>query len=202
MHPIISMLEEILDTGAKIRIAKLLSEEKEGVSVTDISRRSGISKSRASIVLSKLERAGVLQKRIAGRSVLYRIADNELARMVTKPFKQERELLSSIEKDSVRLLKKLNPVSIVRYGSSLSGIRIGSDIDILVILKSHVNDDEIYKISADLTERYGIHISILSLSSESFISKSKKGEDFVINIIASHKHLYGKGLEDITWQGK
>lgn len=193
------MLESILDTGVKIKIAKFLSEREDYLQVSDIARILGVSKSRASECLRELAEVGIVEKKVIGRSVIYRMAQTNIAKMVRKTLTQEKNLLSKIEKSVVSEVKDVKPISLVLYGSALKGLKLGRDIDFLLIYRKNFKQKKIYEIVGKLSEKYGIHVSILSLSEKEFKDKAKRGEEFILNILASYKLVYGKKLEEIVW---
>jgi predicted DNA-binding transcriptional regulator len=196
------MLEEILDTKVKIKIASLLARSRESYTVSDVSRTLKISKSRAGECLRELYQNGILERRVVGRSILYRLAANNLAKAIERMLNQDKGLISEIERDVKSKLKTFEPVSIVMFGSALKGLKAGSDVDFLVIHEKGIDESSVYKIVAELTEKFGFHISILSLSLNEFVTKARKGEEFILNVMATHKLIFGKELEKLVWQGK
>ncbi|MFH1432360.1 MAG: nucleotidyltransferase domain-containing protein [archaeon] len=196
------MLKDILDTKIKRNIATFFTRQKGSHQVSDIARKLSISKSRASECLRDLEKSGLLKKRTIGRSVIYELSSTRLAESITRSLNQDENLKKDIESLLKKHLKKLNPISIAIFGSSVTGIKPSSDIDVIVLLKEEIEGNEIYRISAALTEDIGIDISILPMTEEEFIKKAKAGEEFILNVAATHRLIYGKELEDIIWQEK
>lgn len=195
------MIEEILSSKMKIRIVRLLARSRGEMQVSDVARTLRVSKSRASECLRELERAGVLTRRQVGRSVVYRLAETSLAKHVSVVATQETTLISTIERALVRRLKGIKATSVALFGSSVVELRVGGDIDVIVIAHRH-KGVQIGELSADLTEKLGINVSIISMSEEEFRRKAREGEEFVLNILANHKLLLGKRLEDVVWSGK
>ncbi|MEA3343777.1 MAG: nucleotidyltransferase domain-containing protein [archaeon] len=123
-------------------------------------------------------------------------------RLSQEALNQDEKLLKEIENRLKKGLAKLKPVSIARFGSSVTAMKPGSDIDIIVLLKENTSKDEIYEISAKLSEEFGIHISILAMNVEEFKKKERKGEEFALKVAATHTLIHGKNLEGIIWQKK
>ncbi|MCK5699459.1 MAG: nucleotidyltransferase domain-containing protein [Candidatus Aenigmarchaeota archaeon] len=196
------MLEDILNTKVKTRIAILFSIEKNSLQISDVARKLAISKSRASECLRELETNGLLKSKSIGRSIVYELSSTKLAGAMVNALEQDEKLLSELENSLKKELAKLNPESIVRFGSSVTVLKPGSDIDIMVLLKKNISKDEIYKISAKLSEEFGIHISIMAMSVEEYRKKARNGEEFALKVAATHILIYGKDLEDIIWQKK
>ncbi len=197
------MIEGILDSKTKARIAKLLVESGETLQVSDVARRLGISKSRASECLRDLAGKGVLESRSVGRSVVYNMSSSDLAKAVSSSLTQERRLLSEIEMRTVSKVKVLGPVSFALFGSvALRGLRFGSDIDFILLHEGDIDRWEVAKVGSDLTQRFGFKVSILIMSVGEFRRKARIGEEFVLNVMADCKLLLGKNLEDVVWQEK
>ena len=193
------MIEGILDTKVKMRIAKLFAERNEALQVSDVARILKISKSRASVCLKELAKKGILESKEVGRSVIYKSSSTALARSVSETLLQEKVLLFEIEKEVVKCIKKFKPISLALFGSALKGLKVGSDIDFIFIYDGKIEKEKIYEISSELSVRFGFHISILTMSLGELKEKAKKGEEFVLNILATSKILYGKPLEGLIW---
>ncbi|MEA3343865.1 MAG: nucleotidyltransferase domain-containing protein [archaeon] len=196
------MLEDILNTRVKTRIAVLFSKEKGLLQVSDVARKLAISRSRASECLKDLEKCGLLKSRTIGRSIVYELSPTKLAGVIVRALRMDEKLLKEIENRLKKELAKLKPVSIARFGSSVTAMKPESDIDIIVLLKENTSKDEIYSISAKLSEEFGIHISILAMNVEEFKKKARKGEEFALKVVATHTLIHGKNLEGIIWQKK
>ena len=193
------MIESILDSKIKIKIAKLFADRKESFQVSDVGRILKISKSRASECMKELAEKGVLESKAIGRSVLYKLSSSNLAKTISTILTQEKILLAELEKSAVKEVNQLKPVSFALFGSALKGLKAGSDVDFLFLHEGGLKKERIYEIAGVLTEKFGFHISILSMEVKVFKTKARKGEEFVLNVVASHKLLYGKKLEDLIW---
>lgn len=195
------MIETILDSKVKTRTIKLLSERDEVFQVSDVARMLKTSKSRTSECLRELAEKGVLESRTIGRSVVYKLASNNLAKTVSKAVTQERSMLYEIQRKVVAETKKFKPVSLVLFGSALKGLKIGSDIDFLLLYDNSLEREKIYEIVGRLSERVGFRVSILPMRLKEFRSKAKKGEEFIVNVMANNRLLFGRDLEEVVWQG-
>jgi len=193
------MIENILDTKAKMKIAKLFAEREEAFQVSDVARILKLSKSRTSECLKELEEKGILESKVIGRSLIYKLSSTNLAKTISKALTQEKVLLSEIEKEVVKETKKLKPISLALFGSSLKELKSSSDIDFILIYNGKIKKEKIYEISSRLSAQFGFHISIFAMNIIELRKKAKRGEEFVLNILATHKLLYGKPLEDLIW---
>jgi predicted transcriptional regulator len=193
------MIDEIIDTKIKMKIAKLFAERNDSFHVSDVAEMLKISKSRASECLRELEEKGLLQSRNVGRSKLYKLSSSTMAKMIARSLLQEKHLLKTIEKKMKNEVKRLKPVSFVLFGSALRGLRLGGDIDFLFVYKKKVDKNKLYEISSKVTEESGFDISILPMELEEFKSKARRGEEFILNVVSNYKLLLGKKLEEIIW---
>ncbi len=193
------MIEVILDSKTKIKIAKLFAEREESFQVSDVARTLKISKSRASECLRDLAQKGFLESKVIGRSTLYKISSSRIANMVSASLTQEKVLLAEIEKSAIVEIKKLRPVSFALFGSALRGLKIGSDVDFFLLYKNGFEKERIYSIASMLTEKFGFYVSILAMDAREFKTKARRGEEFVINVLANHRLLYGEKLEEAVW---
>lgn len=193
------MFEDILDTKVKVKIAWLFSKEKTPMQVSDVAKKLEISKSRASECLRDLEKSGLLTSMRVGKSVLYEASKTKFAGALFSSLMHEELLISDIEKKVQKNMMLLDPASLARYGSSLTRLKPGSDIDFIALFKGKPKEDKIYEISAKLSEEYGIRISIFWMNVREFKEKAKNGEEFVLKVAATNKLLYGKDLEGLIW---
>ena len=195
-----NMIEDLLDTKLKLKIAKLFASTNAELQVSDVARILKISKSRASECLKELAEKRLLECKKIGKSLIYKKASKQIAKKVFESLLLEKSLEESLEKDLVEKIEKLNPSSIVIFGSSAQKLKLNGDVDVLVLVKDNFEKEEIYKIASELSENYGISISILALKEDEFKEKVRKGDAFAINVLATHKKIFGKDLEEIAWQ--
>jgi len=193
------MLGEILDTRIKMKIAELFVTKDQPLTVSDVSRELKISKSRASECLRDLNKKGVLDRRDVGRNAIYSLSSGSAAQIVKRSLTQNIMIVPEIERALAARIRKLHPISLVLFGSALQGLKIGSDVDFLLIYKDRIDEDEVHKISSDLTIDFGFHISVILMELEEFRGKAKRAEGFVLNVIATHRLVYGKDLEGLVW---
>lgn len=199
------MIEEVLDSKAKIKIMKVFCQFPERkFQMIEVAKHSKLSNSRTSECLRDLARVGILESRKIGKGYEYKLStSNYYSKMLLKFFKEEEKLLENIVKDYIKGIKPLKGVkSVVLFGSALTGLKIGSDVDFLVVGKGSVEREKISSIETELINKYGFHISTTFMTEDELREKAKKGEEFVINVIANGKVVYGKNLEDLIWLEK
>jgi predicted nucleotidyltransferase len=193
------MIEEIINSKIKIKIATLLARMGGPLSVSDVARTLNISKSRSSECLRELEKKGLLEHKTVGRSKVYSLSVSTLSMGIKTALSSEDKILQSVEDNFVHECAKLRPISIALFGSAISGLKFGSDIDILVIHNGYLDSRKIYDLASDITVKSGIRVSPLVLVVNKFITGVKGGEEVMINILANYKLLYGKDLEELVW---
>ncbi len=192
------MIGEMLG-GKNIKILGYLVRQRGPANVSAVSRHTNMSKSTASLHMKELEKGGVLQGRIIGRSTVYALSQSLLAKRVVKIIESEKELLADIYRAFSEEAKPMKPLSMAVFGSALKGLKPASDIDFLVISD---RESGFYELGGKLTEKFGISISVMVMREKEFREKAKRGEEFTINVLSSHKLIYGKELERIVWPGK
>jgi predicted nucleotidyltransferase len=193
------MLEDIVDSKIKAKIVKVFIKRKDALHVSEVARLAKVSKSRASECLRELSEKGVLESKVIGRNVVYSISSNAIAKNVMEAFNQDEILLKKISKSFINEIKKIRkdkPISIALFGSALKELKFGSDIDFFVI---NGDKERFYKIASELTEKFGFRVSVLIMDYNELRKKARAGEEFAINLLANHKLLYGKKLEDLIW---
>lgn len=139
------MLEDILSTKTKAKIASLFARERGSLQVSDVARKLEISKSRASECLRDLEKNGLLTSRQIGRSIVYEISSTKLAMTIADALGQSEKLSNDIEKSIKTGLMRLKPTGVAMFGSAVQRIEAGHDIDIIALFDENPPKDEIYK---------------------------------------------------------
>jgi len=199
------MIEEILNTDAKVRIMKFLSNfpdtQFQAIKIAQMTR---LSVSRTSECLKDLVDKGILESRKIGKGYLFKVnKSNYLSMIILDAFIKEKSFVDIIAKDFVSRIKRLNKIrSIVLFGSALKELKFGSDIDFLIISQNQLEREIVSKIGAELTGKYGFHISSVLMTVDELKRKTKNGEGFVIEVMANGKAVFGKNLEEIVWSKK
>lgn len=199
------MIEDILDSKAKVKIIKLFCQfPRKKFQMIDAARHSNLSNSRTSECLRELARMEILESRKIGKGYEYKLnLSNYYSRILFKLFKEEEKLPDKITKDFVKNVKTIPEIkSITLFGSALVGLKRGSDIDFFVVTEKKLDREKISSIETKLINKYGFHICTTLMTKEELREKARKGEEFVVNLIANGKLLFGKNLEEIIWSEK
>jgi predicted nucleotidyltransferase len=194
------MIEEILNSEVKARIMKLFSKFPDSqFQAGEIAKITNLSFSRTNNTLKWLAEKGILEYRKKGKGSLFKAnKDNYITRIILETFEKEKGLVNVIVKDFVSRARSLGKVrSIVLFGSALKELKFGSDIDFMVISEEEGVEAKLGEIGAELTEKYGFHISSVFMTVEEL--KRKKMEAFIINVIAECKTVFGRSLEEIAY---
>ena len=195
------MIEELIGSPVKARVLALLRERGGDMHVSAIARELGVSKSYASECLRALAEAGLLDRRRIGRSVAYRLSPTRRAQSVVEAISGE-PLHREIEQAIASGFRPLKPVSVILFGSAVRSLRAGSDVDVLIVHDGSAGSERIAPIAARLTERFGFHISVVQMSASEFRRKARKGEEFVLNVMAHGRVLAGRSFEEVVWRAK
>jgi len=197
---LISMIEKILNTKVKVEIMKVLSKHPDRqFQAVEVARMAGLSVSRTSECLKDLAEKGVLESRKIGKGYLFKTnKSNYMTKVILDIFKKEKELVWIISRNFVSRIKRLDKVtSIVLFGSALKELKIGSDVDFLIISKNEIDRSNVSRIGSELTEKYGFTISSVLMTEKEL--KRKVRENFVANVMAEGRVIFGKNLEDIIY---
>src|SRR3989344_6036022 len=145
------MIEEIINSRIKIKQLKLFCR-RSSFYVSEAAREAKISKSRASECLKNLDKQGILESRVAGKNVVYSLSHSVLAKRVMNSLCQDIPFLDEIARDFIKETKRIRPISIAAFGSSLYEVKPGRDVDIFVISDE---TERFYSVTSSLTEKFG-----------------------------------------------
>lgn len=129
--------------GAQGRILSVLAETSAELNLRSIARLSGVSLAHASRVMPVLVELGVVERREAPPSALFRfVPENVASRAITALTRSRHTVLDEMGSVATRLDSP--PVSIVVFGSFARGEADSeSDIDVLVVRPLDVEEDDL-----------------------------------------------------------
>lgn len=178
------MLYEIVGSKNKEKIAKALIEKNSAISLNQLSRETGVSKSQVKYILDDLMESGV-----AIRSKKGYVADkgNLIVKYLGKIYSMAGEAMSKIASQ----LKKLD-ISVALIGSTARHAKTPKDIDFLIVCKE--KDKAIVRKACqqirDSTEHeYSLPIDIIILTISEFNKLKKSRTPFYANIVADSEIL-------------
>lgn len=128
--------------GTQGRILAVLAETTAELNLRTIARLSGVSLAQASRVLPTLVELGIVERREAPPSALFRfVSENVAARTVTALSRARETLLSELGNAAAELHP--HPISVIVFGSFARGAAdSASDLDIALVRPAHIKDDD------------------------------------------------------------
>jgi predicted nucleotidyltransferase len=137
LHPV-----EAVIPGAQGRIMAVLARTSSELNLRTIARLSGVSVAQASRVLPGLVALGIVERREAPPSALFRFVPEHVAAGAVLALADARQLVLD---DLARTASELDPapVTVVVFGSFARGeAASGSDLDIVVVRRDAVDEDD------------------------------------------------------------
>jgi predicted nucleotidyltransferase len=128
--------------GAQGRILAVISQTSAELNLRTIARLSGVSVAQASRVMPALVDLGLVQRREAPPSALFKfVAEHVAARAVTALVDARRTVLDELKASASRLA--VQPASVIVFGSFARGdADRSSDVDVLLVRPSEVGEDD------------------------------------------------------------
>ena len=106
-----------------------------------------------------------------------------------------REVAEQIEQYCQEIVSKLNPQTVVLFGSfATDDVNEGSDIDIMVIADFQVGFLDRIKLLLDLNH-FGLPVEPIGYTVQEFTSMKGAGNPFISQVLRTGKILYQKGLD-------
>lgn len=200
-------LDKILNNETKVKILRFLCNKEVELSGRQIAEEVKVSPATCHKSLQELNNEQVLLLRSKGKTHLYRLnKGNIIISDLFKPlFEKESKIPDEMYKiiiNSILPTLKNNIVSMAVFGSKVKGKeRPTSDIDLLVVVKNPEDKREVEENFENVNEkiiyRFGNTISTYIQTIDEFKLKYKNNLSLIINILKSHKLLYGKHLEEL-----
>ena len=128
--------------GAQGRILAVLAETTAYLNLRTIALLAGTSPAQASRILPELVRSGLVERREAPPSVLFRLVDDNFGSRVVRALSRSRETVL-FELGSQAETLDPSPVSVIVFGSFARGeAEADSDLDVLFVRPKDMNDDD------------------------------------------------------------
>lgn len=203
-HP----LDKIFGQLSKVRILRHLTLYSDWQTGREIARAVKISHPVAHSAMASLKEEGVVIMKKSGSAYLYRInQDDLLVKHSIRPlFFRENTLPSKILCDYfLKYLPKSiasTADSFILYGSTAKETeKPYSDIDVLVVAPSVFAKKEaeegLLKVAPEIAKSYSRQISPLIITRKDFISKIKKKDPLMNQILHDGRLLYGKSISEL-----
>lgn len=159
---------EAMNSKVKAKIIKYFALSKKEASISEIAKNIGVSKSRASEVLKILENKGILTSKKIGRSLIYKINENNKKAIEILKFVKKISLndIEEIKKSIIPILKKHGVIRASIFGSVARGeAKEGSDIDILVELPKEKSLLDLVRLENELKEKLKRDVDVVEYNS-------------------------------------
>ena len=200
------MLDNILNTGSKVKIIRLFTSRREDfmASGREIAKLINLTPPAAHAALKELYNQDILKRDIIGRQHIYKLnGGNRIVKNILIPaFKKEH----SVKKDIVAFLKKQlktrkiqnKIISAVLYGSLQTGATDEkSDVDIAVITKNGASKEWLENVfTEEITNQFydyfGVHLDAYIKTKDEFTKRLKKNQSPISTLMQSYFVIYGK----------
>lgn len=200
-------LNEILSQGAKIKILRFLSAEKDEHTGRGIAKSISMSPSSTYNTLQEMKKEGLVSARKKGNAILYKLQEeNYIVKKLLGPlFEKEKSLYD----DMISLIKKRllragdNIISIAVFGSVVRKEETAqSDIDVLVIIKNKTEksniDKTIDELYTDMAKKFSASISPYVLTIKEIRQKHRRKKSIIKSILDNNQLIYGEPIERIV----
>jgi predicted nucleotidyltransferase len=129
-------------TGAQGRILAVLAETTADLNLRTIARLAEVSPAQASRVLPELVKLGMVERREAPPSALFRLVDDNIASRLVRTLSRARQTgLAELGQRAGELGSK--PVSVIVFGSFARGeADADSDLDVVFVRPQEVREDD------------------------------------------------------------
>lgn len=132
-----NVLEEVFGTGERVKVLRVLARYPKEFTSRELSGYCGVSVRGVIDILTLFERYGFIKSRRVGKSILWKInEDNYLTKSLVLPtFEVEGGLVDCLKRKISAMVGKSPVLKAVVYGSIASGDeRPDSDIDLLLVV--------------------------------------------------------------------
>lgn len=189
--------------GTQGRILAVLSQTSAELNLRTIARLSGVSVAQASRVMPGLVDLGLVERREAPPSALFRFVPNHVAARAVAMLADVRTTVLDELKTTAGHLS-VAPVSVIVYGSFARGVADrSSDIDLLVIRPPRVGEDDPgWRATIDewvdgVRRLTGNRIELLEVAAEEAGAKLRSKKQLWSDIQREGLVLFGRTIEDL-----
>jgi len=189
--------------GAQGRILAVLAESTAYLNLRTIALLAGTSPAQASRVLPALVRSGLVERREAPPSALFRLVDDNVGSRVVRALSRSRETVLAELGSQAETLEP-SPVSVIVFGSFARGeAEADSDLDVLFVQPKGMNDDD-YRWAAAVEgwrqfarRLTGNRVEVVETSESSVGRFLRSHKTLWADIVRDGVVVYGKSLEGL-----
>ena len=167
------VMEEVFGTSKRIKVLRVLVRYRKEFTSRELSSYCDVSVRGVIDILTLFERYGFVKSRRVGRSILWKMDENNclIKSLILPSFEAERNLLDHLKRRISRSVRGLPVQKVVIYGSVARGDeRPDSDIDLLLVVREkgkwvgELQD----KLRGEVLELFGNMLSILVCTSSEY----------------------------------
>jgi len=190
--------------GTQGRILEVLAETTAELNLRTIARLSGVSLAQASRVLPSLVQLGLVERREAPPSALFRfVPENIAARAITALTRARQAALDEVGRTAAALTPP--PVSVIVFGSFARGdADAESDLDVIVVRSEDVDDDDVAWRYAVETWRQtarrltGNRVEVIEVNEHEVGQLLQSGRPLWTDVQADGIVVFGTGIAELT----
>lgn len=198
VHPV-----EAVIPGAQGRILAVLARTSGELNLRTIARLSGVSVAQASRVLPSLIDLGIVERREAPPSALFRFVPEHVAAAAVLALADARQaVIDELARTASHLDPK--PASVVVFGSFARGEALGgSDLDVIVVRPSPVSDgDERWRSAvgawtSHLRRLTGNRVELLEVSEDDVGRLLRSRKPLWLDVQRDGTVVFGSSLADL-----
>ena len=192
-------LDDLLGTGTKVAVLRLLCANRRDFSGREIARRVGRNAAHVHATLRELLDAGLLESERVGNVHLFRAREGNLwiERVLAPMFESEARLERRLWRD---LVQAAGPTlrSMVLFGSRARGDHgPGSDLDLLVVVAETANLDDVRYAILETGMRYGLSAEATMVSMDQLPRWARHARELWENILAEGLAIAGLDLGEL-----
>ncbi|MDQ6614516.1 MAG: helix-turn-helix domain-containing protein [Actinomycetota bacterium] len=190
--------------GTQGRILAVLAETTAELNLRTIARLSGVSLAQASRVLPALVDLGLIERREAPPSALFRFVPEHIAaRAVTALTRARQTALDELACTAATLIPL--PISVIVFGSFARGdADAESDLDVIMVRSGDVDEDDALWRSASETWRQnaqrltGNRVEVIEVDEHEVRRLLHSGQPLWTDVQADGIVVFGTGLAELT----
>jgi len=189
--------------GAQGRILAVLAESTAYLNLRTIALLAGTSPAQTSRILPELARSGLVERREAPPSALFRLVDDNVGSRIVRALSRSRETVLAELGSQAETLEP-SPVSVIVFGSFARGeAEADSDLDVLFVQPKSTNDDD-YRWAAAVEgwrqfarRLTGNRVEVVETSESSVGRFLRSHKTLWADIVRDGVVVYGKSLEGL-----
>ena len=189
--------------GAQGRILAVLAESTAYLNLRTIALLAGTSPAQTSRILPELARSGLVERREAPPSALFRLVDDNVGSRIVRALSRSRETVLAELGSQAETLEP-SPVSVIVFGSFARGeAEADSDLDVLFVQPKSTNDDD-YRWAAAVEgwrqfarRLTGNRVEVVETSESNVGRFLRSHKTLWADIVRDGVVVYGKSLESL-----